>query len=183
MLEALIKRRFVDVEDGRIYIHAWDEHEGADKGSYERVKDSNREKASRNYQRQKEDGADDASSSIGVENNSNRLELSSIGLENSFYRSNKVSNGEINNNDKSNMVSKQAARFGLPLDAADLKTIERLIKLYPVDWIVEAIDRAGRGKSQTWAYVTGILKSWQSKGEIDGDWRLKPDHRLPVENY
>ena len=60
-----------------------------------------------------------------------------------------------------------ARNYGLPLHTGNLCEAEQLMAEYSLEWVLEAIRRAGSGKEQTWRYVRGILSSWKSEGGID----------------
>ena len=57
--------------------------------------------------------------------------------------------------------------WGLPYNPGNMIHARDLAREYSLDWLLEAIKRAGLGKSQTWAYVDGILRSFRQRGGID----------------
>ena len=57
--------------------------------------------------------------------------------------------------------------WGLPCNPGNMIHARDLAREYSLDWLLEAIKRAGLGKSQTWAYVDGILRSFRQRGGID----------------
>lgn len=68
----------------------------------------------------------------------------------------------------------QAARdAGLPFFPANILTARDLANEYGTEWLLEAIRRAADGKSQTWGYVKGILRSWKERGGMDAENKAK----------
>ncbi len=68
----------------------------------------------------------------------------------------------------------QAARdAGLPFFPANILTARDLANEYGMEWLLEAIRRAADGKSQTWGYVKGILRSWKERGGMDAENKAK----------
>jgi hypothetical protein len=57
--------------------------------------------------------------------------------------------------------------WGLPCNPGSMIHARDLAREYSLEWLLEAIKRAGLGKSQTWAYVDGILRSFRANGGID----------------
>lgn len=57
--------------------------------------------------------------------------------------------------------------WGLPCNPGNMIKARALARDYSLPWLLEAIQRAGNGKSQTWAYVEGILRSFRANGGID----------------
>lgn len=57
--------------------------------------------------------------------------------------------------------------WGLPCNPGNMIHARDLARDYGMEWLLEAIKRAGNGKSQTWAYVDGILRSFRQKGGMD----------------
>lgn len=57
--------------------------------------------------------------------------------------------------------------WGLPCNPGNMIHARALAREYSLEWLLEAIQRAGNGKSQTWAYVEGILRSFRQHGGID----------------
>jgi DnaD/phage-associated family protein len=55
-----------------------------------------------------------------------------------------------------------------PMIAEELKEVE---KLYPVDWIEEAIREAVNLNRRNWRYITRILERWSAEGKSVGESR------------
>ncbi|MGI6688236.1 MAG: hypothetical protein ACOX6Y_07795 [Christensenellales bacterium] len=90
LMDALIKRRFIDVVDGRRYIHGWDEHEGADIGSYRKAAEDGRKRSKNHYDRKKlESNSDELESDSDLSKfNSNASELDYHGIYPSTHQLN-----------------------------------------------------------------------------------------------
>ncbi len=61
-----------------------------------------------------------------------------------------------------------------PMIAEDLKDAE---KLYPADWLEDAIRIAVQNNVRRWKYVESILKSWKEKGRNEADKRDRQEDR------
>lgn len=61
-----------------------------------------------------------------------------------------------------------------PMIAEDLKDAE---KLYPAEWLEEAIRIAVQNNVRRWKYVESILKSWKEKGRNEADKRGRQKDR------
>ena len=57
--------------------------------------------------------------------------------------------------------------WGLPTKPGNMIHARELAREYSLDWLLTAIERAGNGKSQTWSYVDGILRSFRANGGVD----------------
>ncbi len=55
-----------------------------------------------------------------------------------------------------------------PMIAEELKQAE---KLYPEDWIREAIKEAVNQNKRKWSYISAILERWSAEGKSDGTYR------------
>lgn len=73
-------------------------------------------------------------------------------------------------------IESMARRYGLPCFEGNMITARDLADKYSMEWLLEAIRRSGEGKSQTWAYVKGILYKWEKAGAMDkpGEKNKKP---------
>ena len=55
-----------------------------------------------------------------------------------------------------------------PMIAEELREAE---KLYPKDWIRDAIKEAVKQSKHKWSYISAILESWSAEGKSDGTYR------------
>ena len=55
-----------------------------------------------------------------------------------------------------------------PMMAEELREAE---KLYPKDWIRDAIKEAVKQGKRKWSYISAILESWSAEGKSDGTYR------------
>ncbi len=55
-----------------------------------------------------------------------------------------------------------------PMMADELREAE---KLYPEDWIRDAIKEAVKQGKRKWSYISAILESWSTEGKSDGTYR------------
>jgi DnaD/phage-associated family protein len=55
-----------------------------------------------------------------------------------------------------------------PMVAEELKEAE---KLYPQDWIGDAIKEAVNQNKRNWRYISAILERWSTEGRGDGTYR------------
>jgi hypothetical protein len=74
--------------------------------------------------------------------------------------------------------------WGLPCNPGNMLHARDLAREYTLDWLLEAIKRAGNGKSQSWAYVDGILRSFKAAGGPDKPGSGKSlGKRVGAQNY
>lgn len=79
--------------------------------------------------------------------------------------------------DQDAAIEDAAQSYGLPCYEGNMITARELARQYSLEWLIEAIKRAGEGKSQTWNYVRGILQNWADQGYMDkpGDRRRQAE--------
>ena len=63
-----------------------------------------------------------------------------------------------------------------PLIADELKEAERI---YPQNWIVDAIKEAVTQNKRKWSYISAILDSWAAEGKTDGTYQRHPKKTDP----
>jgi DNA replication protein len=63
-----------------------------------------------------------------------------------------------------------------PMIADELREAE---KLYPQDWIVDAIKEAVNQNKRKWSYISVILESWSTEGRTDGTYQRHPKKTDP----
>lgn len=68
---------------------------------------------------------------------------------------------------QTNMIEDACRDWGLPCNPGNMVKARDLAQKYSIQWLMEAIKRAGNGKAQTWAYVEGILRSFERNGGPD----------------
>lgn len=67
------------------------------------------------------------------------------------------------------MLYEQNIGMLTPIIAEELKEAE---KLYPTDWIRDAIKEAAEHNKRNWSYISAILENWLAEGRSDGTyWR------------
>lgn len=66
-------------------------------------------------------------------------------------------------------IEKQAAALGMPFASADRDLAESLMAEFTLNWLLEAMRRAGQGQAscRSWRYIRAILSAWRAKGGID----------------
>ena len=98
-----------------------------------------------------------------------------------------LTDAEIDASLSRDQAIEQAARdAGLPFFPRNIETARDLANDYGMEWLLEAIKRTADGKSQTWGYVKGILRSWKERGGMDAESRPKPANdskRVTAQNY
>ena len=98
-----------------------------------------------------------------------------------------LTDAEIDASLSRDQTIEQAARdAGLPFFPRNIETARDLANDYGMEWLLEAIKRTADGKSQTWGYVKGILRSWKERGGMDAENRPKPANdskRVTAQNY
>lgn len=68
---------------------------------------------------------------------------------------------------QTDMIEDACRDWGLPCNPGNMIKAKDLARKYTLQWLMEAIQRAGNGKAQTWAYVEGILRSFERNGGPD----------------
>ena len=69
-----------------------------------------------------------------------------------------------------------------PLTPILAQTLQEAEKLYPVEWIEEAIREAALKNARNWRYIEAILKSWKEKGRDEKNRRdAQEDRRKYIE--
>jgi DNA replication protein len=63
-----------------------------------------------------------------------------------------------------------------PMIADELREAE---KLYPQDWIADAIREAVNQNKRKWSYISAILESWSTEGRTDGTYQRHPKKTDP----
>lgn len=85
------------------------------------------------------------------------------------------------------LIEDAAKDWGLPCNPGNMVKARDLSREYSIQWLIEAMKRAGNGKSQTWAYVEGILRSFKANGGPDtpgsGHRVIYPEKRVSAQNY
>ena len=85
------------------------------------------------------------------------------------------------------LIEDAAKDWGLPCNPGNMVKARDLAREYSIQWLIEAMKRAGNGKSQTWAYVEGILRSFKANGGPDtpgsGHRVVYPEKRVSAQNY
>lgn len=85
------------------------------------------------------------------------------------------------------LIEDAAKDWGLPCNPGNMVKARDLAREYSIQWLIEAMKRAGNGKSQTWAYVEGILRSFKANGGPDtpgsGHRVIYPEKRVSAQNY
>ncbi len=67
-----------------------------------------------------------------------------------------------------------------PLIAEELREAE---KLYPVNWLKDAIKEAVSANKRNWRYITRILERWSSEGRGNGTYRGYPKKKSGPDKY
>ena len=99
-----------------------------------------------------------------------------------------LSDSEISDSLQNDRKIEDACRdWGLPCNPGNMVKARDLAREYSLDWLLTAIERAGNGKSQTWSYVEGILRSFKANGGIDspgtGHRVVYPEKRVNAQKY
>lgn len=85
------------------------------------------------------------------------------------------------------MIEDAARDWGLPCAPGNIQKARDLAREYSIQWLIEAMKRAGNGKSQTWAYVEGILRSFRRNGGPDtpraGTGVVYPEKKVSAQRY
>lgn len=85
------------------------------------------------------------------------------------------------------LIEDAAKDWGLPCNPGNLIKARDLAREYTLQWVLEAMQRSGNGKSQTWAYVEGILRSFRENGGPDAPRAAKGANtagkRTSAQNY
>jgi DNA replication protein len=63
-----------------------------------------------------------------------------------------------------------------PMIADELREAE---KLYPQDWIAEAIKEAVNQNKRKWSYISAILEHWAAEGKSDGTYQRDSKKKDP----
>jgi DnaD/phage-associated family protein len=63
-----------------------------------------------------------------------------------------------------------------PIIADELKEAE---KLYPYEWINDAIKKAVEQNIRKWSYISAILERWSAEGRSDGTYRRDSEKEDP----
>ena len=71
--------------------------------------------------------------------------------------------------DRDRQIEQTARECGLPFAPANMLTARDLAAEHGLDTLIRAMRRAADGKSQTWGYVKGILRSWKQQGYVDDE--------------
>lgn len=68
-------------------------------------------------------------------------------------------------------IEEETQGIGLPMGTTQIQYLELLHADYGLDWVLEAINRAGRAPKEkiSLRYVEGILRNWRTMGGIDDD--------------
>ena len=66
-------------------------------------------------------------------------------------------------------VGDKAAALGMAFATADQDVAEALMADFTLDWLLEAMRRAGEGQAscRSWRYIRAILNAWRTKGGMD----------------
>jgi len=67
-----------------------------------------------------------------------------------------------------------------PMIAEELREAE---KLYPVNWIRDAIKEAVTHGKRKWSYISAILERWSAEGKIDGTYRRDSAKKESPDKY
>jgi DnaD/phage-associated family protein len=67
-----------------------------------------------------------------------------------------------------------------PMIAEELREAE---KLYPVNWIRDAIKEAVTHGKRKWSYISAILESWSAEGKSDGTYRRDSTKKEGPDKY
>ena len=99
-----------------------------------------------------------------------------------------LSDSEISDSLQNDRKIEDACRdWGLPCNPGNMVKARDLAREYSLDWLLTAIERAGNGKSQTWSYVEGILRSFKANGGVDspgtGYRVVYPEKRVNAQKY
>lgn len=96
-----------------------------------------------------------------------------------------LSSSEINASMASDRKIEDACKdWGLPCNPGNMIHARDLAREYTLDWLLTAIERAGNGKTQSWAYVDGILRSFKANGGPDKPGEGKSlGKRVGAQNY
>jgi DNA replication protein len=82
--------------------------------------------------------------------------------------------------EKPNLFALYEANLG-PLTPMIADTLREAEKVYPPEWVEEAMKIAVQNNIRRWRYVEAILKSWKEEGRHGGDQQnLKEDYRRYV---
>lgn len=67
-----------------------------------------------------------------------------------------------------------------PMIAEELREAE---KLYPVNWIRDAIKEAVTHGKRKWSYISAILERWSAEGKVDGTYRRDSAKKESPDKY
>jgi len=56
-------------------------------------------------------------------------------------------------------------------------------KLYPLNWIRDAIKEAVTLNKRSWRYIAAILERWSTEGKIDGTYRRDSAQKKGPDKY
>ena len=68
-------------------------------------------------------------------------------------------------------IERKARDIGLirgHLCKAEIASLDELYSLYPLDWVIEIMERAYANKNVSWNYIKYVLNKWNSQGFMDG---------------
>ena len=87
--------------------------------------------------------------------------------------------------DRDQQIEQTARECGLPFAPANMLTARDLAAENGLDTLIRAMRRAADGKSQTWGYVKGILRSWKQQGYVDDEHKPRRvnNGRPTIANY
>ena len=87
--------------------------------------------------------------------------------------------------DRDQQIEQTARECGLPFAPANMLTARDLAAEHGLDTLIRAMRRAADGKSQTWGYVKGILRSWKQQGYVDDEQKPRRvnNGRPTIANY
>ncbi|MFC1873473.1 DnaD domain-containing protein, partial [Chloroflexota bacterium] len=88
----------------------------------------------------------------------------------------------INTEELPNIFTMYEQNIGMltPIIADELKDAE---KLYPVDWIQDAIKEASTNNKRNWRYISKILENWATEGKNDGTHRRYSTQKAGSDKY
>lgn len=104
--------------------------------------------------------------------NKSKIEIEDKEKTKDYYDDNSagawISDSEIADSlDRDRQIEEAAASWGLPHHEGNMIEARDMAREYSLDWLLRAIQTAGKGKEQTWRYVRGILRSWKENGGPD----------------
>ena len=87
--------------------------------------------------------------------------------------------------DRDAKIEDASKSWGLPFNEGNMIHARDLAEEYTLEWLLRAIETAGKGKEQTWRYVAGILKSWKENGGPDAPRKqsVRPAKVVSAQQY